>query len=452
MEIIMSKITIHGTGYVGLIMGLFFAELGNQVICLNHIQKKVDQLQQGISTFYEPHLSDLLTKHLENKSIAFSTDLIAGIEFGEFQFITMGTPSAADDSADLSYVFAAAKNIGTHINHDCIVVNKSTVPVGTTLKIKQIIDDELAARNVKLHVGIAFNPEFLQEGSAIENLMFPDRIIIGSESKYIIEKLYELFKPTIKKEEQFITMNVCSAELSKYAANAFLATKISFVNEIANIAELVGADIIAVKKGIGSDQRISPRFLNAGVGYGGSCFPKDVRALAKTAESVNYHSPLLESIEHVNNHQKHVVFHKLFNYFQEDIKGKIFAMWGLSFKPNTTDLREAPSITIMKDLWEHGAIVKAYDPVAMQDAKEMFGERSDFILCNTKDEALANADALILVTEWDEFLHPDFDFIQKTLKNPIIFDGRNIYNQQQLMDLGFAYFGIGRGICAMPKR
>ncbi len=442
----MSNITIHGIGYVGLIMATGLAELGNQVICLDTDNKKIEQLNQGTVPFYEPGLEDLLRKNLAANRIEFSTELQKAVQHGEYQFITVGTPSAEDGSADLSYVFEVAKNIGKFIEKDCIVIGKSTVPVGTTHKVKTIIEAELAARKSNIKLSVAFNPEFLQEGSAVHNFMHPNRVIIGSDDPIVINKMYELYKPTLVSAKQFISMSICSAELTKYAANAFLAMKISFINEIANISEYLGADITHIQKGIGADERINPHFLNAGSGYGGSCFSKDLHALLKTQEKIHYYSPLLDSIEKVNDRQKHVLFNKIFRYFNENLKDKTIAIWGLAFKPNSSDMRYAASIILLQELWEHEAKVKAYDPAAMSEAGTMFGPRDDLIFCATKEDTLIDADALVVVTEWQEFLDPNFELIKNSLKNPVIFDGRNIYDPAYLAELGIKYFGIGRGV------
>lgn len=447
----MKKITIHGIGYVGLVLGSGLAELGNQVICLDIDKEKIDQLNQGIVPFFEPGLTELLGKNLANNRIAFSTDPVKAVQHGDYQFITVGTPPTADGSADLSYVFAASKNIGQFINKDCIVITKSTIPVGTTHKVKAIIDAELAERKANIKLGVAFNPEFLQEGNAVHNFMHPNRIIIGSEDPDIIYKIQELFKTTMASDKQFITMNICSAELTKYASNTFLAMKISFINEIANIADYLGGNINSIKEGLGADERINPYFLSAGGGYGGSCFSKDIKALLTAEKRIHYSFPLLNAIEKVNERQKHVLFYKVLRYFNEYLHDKTIAVWGLAFKPNSSDMRDAPSIILLQELWQHGAKVRVYDPEAMAEARALFGFRDDLILCTSKEDALIGADALVIVTEWQDFLNPDFQLIKNSLKYQVIFDGRNIYNREHLASLDINYISIGRGTCQLCK-
>lgn len=445
----MNKITIHGIGYVGLVLGSGLAELGNQVICLDTDEKKIEQLNEGIVSFFEPGLEELLEKNLANNRISFTTDPVKAVQHGDYQFITVGTPPTEDGSADLSYVFAASKNIGQYIDKDCIVITKSTIPIGTTHKVKAIIDAELAERQSNIKVGIAFNPEFLQEGNAVHNFKHPNRIIIGSEDPDIIHKMKELFKATMTSDKQFITMSICSAELVKYASNTFLALKISFINEIANIADYMGANITSIKEGMGADERINPYFLSAGGGFGGSCFSKDIKALLKAEKRIHYSFPILNAIERVNERQKHVLFYKVFRYFNEYLYDKTIAVWGLAFKPNSSDMRDAVSITLLQELWQHGAKVRAYDPAATTEARVLFGDRDDLILCTSKEDALIGADALVIVTEWEDFLNPDFQLIKKSLKYQVIFDGRNIYNREYLASLGIEYLSIGRGTCRL---
>lgn len=447
----MNKITIHGIGYVGLVLGCGLAELGNDVTCFDTDTKKIEQLNRGEISFFEPGLNELLEKNLAAKRITFSADPVQAIQHGDFQFITVGTPPTEDGSADLSYVFEVAKNIGQYITKNSIVVTKSTIPIGTTHKVKAIIDAELAARNSTVKLGIVFNPEFLQEGRAVHNFMHPDRIIIGSENPDVIQKMKTLFLPTMTSDKQLITMSICSAELTKYAANTFLAMKISFINEIANIADYMGANINSIKEGLGADERINPYFLSAGSGYGGSCFTKDIKALLKTEKRIHYLFPLLNSIEKVNERQKHVLFYKVFRYFNEYLHDKTIAVWGLAFKPNSSDIRDAVSIVLLEELWQHGARVRAYDPKAMSEINHFFGERNDLTLCNTKEEALKGADALVIVTEWQEFFEPDFELIKKSLKYHVVFDGRNIYDPEHLISLGLDYVNIGRGTCQLCR-
>jgi len=438
------RITVIGTGYVGLVTGACFAEMGNIVYCVDIDENKIDNLKKGIIPIYEPGLEELVTKNFENGNLKFTTNLREGIENTEICFIAVGTPMGEDGSADLQYVLAAAKEIGKLMCHDIIVVNKSTVPVGTAEKVNKTIENELNKRNVNYKVHVVSNPEFLKEGAAVKDFMQPDRVVIGSDNQEIIEILKELYTPFTLNHERFIIMDVRSAEMTKYASNAMLATRISFMNEMANICEKVGADINHVRKGIGSDSRIGYSFLYAGCGYGGSCFPKDVQALIKTAKSHGYNPKILKEVESVNQYQKKVLVNKVINRFGKNLSGLTFAIWGLSFKPETDDMREAPSVVIINKLVEKGAKINVYDPQAMKIAKKYYFKKNDNIrFIENKYDALNNADALLLVTEWKEFRSPDFDEINKRIKNRIIFDGRNQYNRQSVEKMGFEYYQIG---------
>ncbi|MDI6644792.1 MAG: UDP-glucose/GDP-mannose dehydrogenase family protein [Methanobacteriaceae archaeon] len=438
------RITVIGTGYVGLVTGACFSEMGNIVYCVDIDENKIDNLKKGIIPIYEPGLEELVTKNFENGNLKFTTNLVEGIENTEICFIAVGTPMGEDGSADLQYVLAAAEEIGKSISHDIIVVNKSTVPVGTAEKVKKTILNELNKRNVDYNVQVVSNPEFLKEGAAVKDFMQPDRVVIGSDDPEIIEILKELYTPFTLNHERFVIMDVRSAEMTKYASNAMLATRISFMNEIANICERVGADINYVRQGIGSDSRIGYSFLYAGCGYGGSCFPKDVQALIKTAQSHGYNPEILKKVESVNQNQKKVLVNKVIERFGKNLSGLTFAIWGLSFKPETDDMREAPSVVIINKLTEKGAKINVYDPQSMEIAKKYYFKKNNSIrFIENKYDALNNADALILVTEWKEFRSPDFDEINKRIKNRILFDGRNQYNRESLEKMGFEYYQIG---------
>ncbi|WP_299006383.1 UDP-glucose/GDP-mannose dehydrogenase family protein [uncultured Tenacibaculum sp.] len=439
------KITVIGTGYVGLVSGTCFSEMGNKVTCVDIDQEKINKLHQGIIPIYEPGLEKMVLKNVEKQNLFFTTKLEEAIEEAEIVFIAVGTPMGEDGSADLQYVLSVAKEIGQKMNHRLIVVDKSTVPVGTADKVKATIQAELDKRNVKIEFDVVSNPEFLKEGDAINDFMKPDRVVIGAESDYAFEKMRQLYTPFTMSHERFIGMDVRSAEMTKYAANAMLATKISFMNEIANICERVGADVNNVRAGIGSDSRIGYSFIYPGAGYGGSCFPKDVKALKKIAEENGYEAQLIRSVEEVNNRQKFVVAEKIIKRFGEDLKGKTFGLWGLAFKPGTDDMREAPAIYVVKELVKRGAKVHAYDPKAMEEAEHFYLKDVENIAYkNSKYEVLADAEALILLTEWKEFRSPDFSEIEKQLKTPVIFDGRNQYNSYSLEERGFEYYQIGK--------
>jgi UDPglucose 6-dehydrogenase len=435
------KIAVIGTGYVGLVTGTCFSEVGIDVVCIDVDQKKIDNLKKGIMPIYEPGLEEMVLRNVEKGRLQFSTNLSESIKGCDVAFIAVGTPPGEDGSADLKYVLAVAREIGQNIDEYCVVVTKSTVPVGTAQKVKGAVQEELNKRGVDIPYAVASNPEFLKEGAAIDDFLKPDRIVIGVESKQAEDMMRKLYKPFLLNGHPIIFMDVPSAEMTKYAANSMLATKISFMNDIANLCEIMGADVNMVRKGIGSDGRIGNKFIYPGIGYGGSCFPKDVKALIKTAKDNGYTMQILESVESVNEAQKSVLFNKIIKHFNGNLKGKTFAMWGLSFKPKTDDMREAPSLVIIEKLLAAGANVKAYDPVAMKEAKHILGEQIEY----TKNEnnALIDADALLIVTEWPDFRSPDFQVVKKLMKGNAIFDGRNIYDIAEMKELGFDYYCIG---------
>jgi len=438
------KISVIGTGYVGLVTGTCFAQMGNDVICVDIDEKKIENLKQGIIPIYEPGLEDMVLENYQKGTLKFSTKINEALQNSHICFIAVGTPQGEDGSADLQYVLAVAKDIGKNMTHHMFVVDKSTVPVGTADKVKQTIQQELDARGSNLSFDVISNPEFLKEGAAVDDFMKPDRVVIGAQSKEAFEIMQELYSPFTKNHERFITMDVKSAEMTKYTANAMLATKISFMNEIANICERVGADVNKVRVGIGSDSRIGYSFIYPGCGYGGSCFPKDVQALIKTSKDFGYEPKILESVERVNYEQKRVLSNKVIKRFGENLEGKSFAIWGLSFKPETDDMREATSIVVINELSKRGAKIKAYDPKAINEAKEFYlKDNKNIEYVKSKYDALNDADAMILITEWKEFRSPDFDEIKQRLKNPIIFDGRNQYNATKMKKMGFEYFQIG---------
>ncbi|MFD0994119.1 UDP-glucose dehydrogenase family protein [Tenacibaculum geojense] len=439
------NIAVIGTGYVGLVSGTCFSEMGNKVTCVDIDQAKIDKLHEGVIPIYEPGLEKMVLKNVEKKNLFFTTKLEEAIDDAEIVFIAVGTPMGEDGSADLQYVLAVAKEIGQKMNRRLIVVDKSTVPVGTADKVKEAIQKELDSRNSDLDFYVVSNPEFLKEGDAINDFMKPDRVVIGADSQIAFEKMKELYSPFFRTHDRFITMDVRSAEMTKYAANAMLATKISFMNEMANICERVGADVNNVRIGIGSDSRIGYSFIYPGAGYGGSCFPKDVKALKKIAEETGYEAQLIKSVEDVNNRQKFVISNKIIEKFGEDLTGKTFGLWGLAFKPGTDDMREAPAIYVVNELVKRGAKVKAYDPKAMEEAQHFYLKDIENIeYKESKYEVLQGADALILLTEWKEFRSPDFEEIKQQLNSPIIFDGRNQYIAYNLEDKGLKYFRIGK--------
>jgi len=438
------KVTVIGTGYVGLVTGTCLAEVGNEVLCVDVDPKKIDILKQGGIPIYEPGLQDMVQRNVAAGRLSFTTDVEAAVHFGQIQFIAVGTPPDEDGSADLQYVVAAARNIGRHMNEYKLVVDKSTVPVGTADKVKAALQDELNARGMQLTFSVASNPEFLKEGAAIEDFMKPDRIVIGTDSEQATQLLRQLYAPFQRNHDRLTVMDVRSAELTKYAANAMLATRISFMNELAVLAEKLGADIEQVRHGIGSDPRIGYHFLYAGCGYGGSCFPKDVQALSRTASENGIELRVLNAVEAANDAQKQILVDKLVARLGSDLKGKRIALWGLAFKPNTDDMRAAPSRTIMERLWQMGASVTAHDPASMEETHRIYGDRADLTLVQDPMAALKDADALLIVTEWKVFRSPNFDTVKSLLKNPVIFDGRNLYDPRTMRSLGFEYFPIGR--------
>jgi len=438
------KIAVFGTGYVGLVQGAVLADAGHTVICVDIDENKLARLRKGEIPIFEPGLEPIVKSNFAEGRLLFTSDAKEAIEQSEVQFIAVGTPPNEDGSADLKHVLAVAKTIATHMTAYTVVVDKSTVPVGTADKVTDMIAQTLKARGVDLAFDVVSNPEFLKEGAAVADCQRPDRIVIGTESTKAENILRELYEPFNRNHDKVIVMNVRSAELTKYAANCMLATKISFMNEMANIAELVGADIESVRQGIGSDQRIGYHFIYPGAGYGGSCFPKDVSALVKTSEGLGYTPWILNAVESRNQAQKHVVFEKIQRYFKDGLKNKTFALWGLSFKPNTDDMREAPSRVVMEALWQAGARVQAFDPAAMEETQHIYGDRPDLMLCGTKEAALMGADALVIMTEWKNFRVPDFERMKSSLKTPAIFDGRNLFEPARMRERGFDYFSIGR--------
>ena len=439
------KITVIGTGYVGLVGAACLAEVGNHVLGLDVNPEKIRILKEGGIPIHEPGLLEIVRRNVENGRLAFTTNIEEAVHFGEVQFIAVGTPPDEDGSADLQYVTEAARNIGRFMTSEKVIVDKSTVPIGTGDKVKAAVAEELKKRNVDIHYSVVSNPEFLKEGAAVEDFMRPDRIVIGTEDPRAIEVMKQVYAPFQRNHERLVVTNLRSAELIKYAANSMLATRISFMNELANLAEIVGADIEMVRQGIGSDPRIGYHFLYPGCGYGGSCFPKDVKALIKTAKDVaGFDLKLLKAVEEVNDLQKYVLSKKIKKQFGDNLKGKHFALWGLAFKPNTDDMREASSRVLISELINAGATITAYDPVAMIEAKRIFKDEKHLSFVDTQDDALKNADALIIVTEWTEFRSPDFSLIKSSLRAPFIFDGRNLYDPKVVRALGFEYFPIGR--------
>jgi len=439
------KVTVFGTGYVGLVTGTCLADVGHDVLCVDIDQKKVDNLKNGIVPIFEPGLDSIVKQSVQNGLLNFTTNMDEAVAHGELQFIAVGTPSGEDGSADLQYVVAVAKTIGQRMKGYKVVVNKSTVPIGTAEKVNEALALELGARGVNIPYDVVSNPEFLKEGAAINDFMKPDRIIVGTNSERAEKLLRELYAPFNRSHDRMIFMDIRSAELTKYAANAMLATKISFINEMANLAEKLGADIEQVRNGIGADPRIGYQFIYPGCGYGGSCFPKDVKALINIAKNVDYQANLMEAVDKVNQVQKSKLFNYVTKHFGGNLKGKTFAIWGLAFKPNTDDMREAPSRVLIEALWAAGAKVQAYDPVAMDETQHIYGLREDLKLVGTKEAALEKADALIICTEWKTFRAPNFDLIKNTLVNPVVFDGRNLYEPERMLEYGFDYYGVGRG-------
>lgn len=436
------KIAVIGTGYVGLVTGACLAKMGNDVLCVDIDEQKIEALKRGEIPIYEPGLAEIVSECIVNNSLKFSTQITDAINVAKVIFIAVGTPMGADGQADLRFVLDVAKSIGEHMSKPLIIVNKSTVPVGTAHKVRERIQSELTKRGVRVEFDVVSNPEFLKEGAAVEDFLKPDRVIVGSDSERASAIMRELYAPFMKNHDRFILMDIKSAEMTKYAANAMLATKISFINEMAAICELVGADINKVRKGIGSDPRIGYSFIYPGCGYGGSCFPKDVEALIFTARSNGFTPLILQAVESRNKAQKMVLFEKIYTYFNGDLKGKKVALWGLAFKPNTDDMREASSITLINTLNSAGASVIAYDPKAIKEAQKYLKD-ADISYVTSKYDALNDADVLALVTEWSEFRSPDFNEIKTRLKTPVIFDGRNQYDAQTLAKLGFEYYQIG---------
>jgi UDPglucose 6-dehydrogenase len=438
------KITVIGTGYVGLVTGTCLAEVGNEVLCLDLDPKKIETLKAGGIPIYEPGLEDMVRRNVAAGRLSFTTNIEESVAYGEIQFIAVGTPPDEDGSADLQYVVSAARNIGRHMTGYKLVVDKSTVPVGTADKVKAALQQELGKRGMAHEFNVASNPEFLKEGAAVDDFMKPDRIVIGTDSERATELLRQLYAPFQRNHDRLTVMDVKSAELTKYAANAMLATRISFMNELAVLAEKLGADIEQVRHGIGSDPRIGYHFLYAGCGYGGSCFPKDVQALRRTGQENGVTLRVLDAVEEANDAQKQILVNKLTARLGTDLKGKRFAMWGLAFKPNTDDMREAPSRSMLEALWAMGASVSAYDPAAMEETHRIYGDRADLKLVDSPMDALQGADALLIVTEWKVFRSPNFDTMKSLLKTPLIFDGRNLYEPQAMRDMGFDYLPIGR--------
>lgn len=440
------KVTVFGTGYVGLVTGACLADVGHDVLCVDIDQKKVDNLNAGIIPIYEPGLESIVKQAVQQGLLNFTTSMDKAVQHGELQLIAVGTPSGEDGSADLQYVVAVAKTIGQRITDYRVVVNKSTVPIGTAEIVRDALEKELNNRGISVPFDVVSNPEFLKEGAAVNDFMKPDRIVVGTDSERAEQLLRDLYAPFNRSHDRMIFMDVRSAELTKYAANAMLATKISFINEMANLAELLGADIEKVRSGIGADPRIGYHFIYPGCGYGGSCFPKDVKALINIARNVDYSAGLMEAVDRVNKAQKEKLYSYVERHFGGDLKGKVFALWGLAFKPNTDDMREAPSRTLLEALWAAGAKVQAYDPVAMEETQHIYGMRDDLKLVGTKEAALERADGLIICTEWKNFRAPNFDILKSALRNPVIFDGRNLYEPERIAALGFHYYAVGRGL------
>jgi UDPglucose 6-dehydrogenase len=440
------KLAIIGTGYVGLVTGACFAEMGNEVICVDTDATKIEALEQGRIPIYEPGLEAYVKRNYQEHRLFFTTDLGPAIQKSLVCCIAVGTPQDKDGSADLSMVLQVAREIGRHMNGYKVIVDKSTVPVGTARQVRQVIQEELQARGEAFEFDVVSNPEFLKEGSAIDDFMKPDRVVVGCDEVRVAELMKELYAPFTRTNSPIIIMDVVSAELTKYAANAFLATKISFINELANICSRTGANIAKVRQGIGSDSRIGPLFLFPGLGYGGSCFPKDMQALIHTARAYDYTPRLLDAAEAINQDQRRIFVDVIRTHFKEDVKGKVFAIWGLSFKPQTDDIREAPALTIIARLLEAGARIRAYDPEAMPATRQYLGDHKDVSYVSSTYEALEGADALIICTEWSKFREPDFERMHSLMKVPVIFDGRNLYNPVKLANLGFKYFHIGQKV------
>lgn len=440
------KVTIFGTGYVGLVTGTCLADMGHHVMCVDINEQKVQALKQGIIPIFEPGLDALVKANVASGNLNFTTSAEEGVNYADVQFIAVGTPPDEDGSADLQYVLAVANSIASYMSGYKVIVNKSTVPVGTADKVQAVVEKVLQARGTELEFDVVSNPEFLKEGAAVNDCMKPDRIVIGAKSDKAVAMMKELYAPFNRNHDRMIVMDVRSSELTKYAANCMLATKISFMNEMANLAERLGADIEQVRLGIGSDPRIGYHFIYPGCGYGGSCFPKDVQALIRTADQIDFDSHILKAVEQVNERQKSVLVDRVKEHFgRNNIAGKTFALWGLAFKPNTDDMREAPARVVMEALWQLGAKVQAFDPEAMEETQRIYGQRDDLSLCGTKEAALQNADALIICTEWKNFRAPDFKALRAALKHPVVFDGRNLYDPEVVKRHDMVYYAIGRG-------
>lgn len=438
------NLTIHGSGYVGLVTGACMAEAGNQVLCVDIDADKIARLQDGQVPIHEPGLADMLRRNLAAGRLSFTTDIARGVRHGLFQFIAVGTPPDEDGSADLQYVLTVARAIGEHMDAFRIIVGKSTVPVGTAARVHDAVAEALAKRRIQVDYDVVSNPEFLKEGAAISDFLKPNRIIIGTDSDRAARLLKELYQPFTRNRDKLILMDIPSAELTKYAANAMLATKISFMNELSNIADLYGADIEKVRLGIGSDPRIGYEFIYPGIGYGGSCFPKDVTALAHSASLAGYEAELICAVERVNQRQKSILGAKIIQHFDGDLSGKTIALWGLAFKPKTDDMREAPSRVLMEQIWSAGGKVRAFDPEAMEETRRIYGDQDGLVLCTSATDALEGSDVLAVVTEWQEFRSPDFALIAEKLAEPTVFDGRNIYDAETMAEHGFGYYSIGR--------
>ena len=443
------RVTIFGSGYVGLVTGACLADAGNHVVCVDVDAGKIERLNRGEIPIHEPGLDALVKRNAEAGRLEFTTDAARGVEHGLFQLIAVGTPPDEDGSADLRYVLSVARAIGTHMSRYCVVVTKSTVPVGTADKVRKELQATLSGRGASVEFDVVSNPEFLKEGAAIQDFMKPDRVVIGTDNPRTTELMRALYEPFIRNHDRLVVMDIRSSELTKYAANAMLATKISFMNELANIAERLGADIEKVRVGIGSDPRIGYSFIYPGTGYGGSCFPKDVQALIRSAHEVGHKAQILGAVEAVNERQKEVLVHKMKHHFTE-LRGRTVALWGLAFKPNTDDMREAPSRAIIDLLLKAGANVRAYDPVAASEARRVYADQPALVLCKNAYEAAEGADALAIVTEWQEFRSPDFERLRQILKAPVIFDGRNLYDPGMVSRFGFTYYAIGRGTRPAP--
>ena len=439
------KVTVFGTGYVGLVTGACLAEVGHRVTCVDVDEAKIEGLRNGVLPIYEPGLEPIVVENFADNRLFFTTDARAGVDFADVIFVAVGTPPDEDGSADLKYVLEVAATVAEHMASPKIVLDKSTVPVGTADRVRARIAEGLAARGEDIEFWVASNPEFLKEGAAVADFLRPDRIVVGTDSAHVEEVMRELYAPFNRNHERILFMDIRSAELTKYAANAMLATKISFMNEMANLAEKLGADIEMVRLGIGSDPRIGYHFIYPGCGYGGSCFPKDVQALERTARQVGYDAELLQAVEAVNYRQKSKLFDRIFRHFAGNLEGRTFAVWGLAFKPQTDDMREASSRVLMEALWKAGARVRAFDPEAMEETRRIYGDRDDLVLVENRDEALEGADALAICTEWKSFRIPDFEVMRARLGEALIFDGRNLYDPDHLREMGFTYYGMGRG-------